>query len=479
MWRVEPHPTRLFPDTERCLRLLEAYASFFEAHAPVHVARAPGRLDVMGGIADYSGSLVLELPLACATLVAVQHMEQPVVTVQSTTGADVVGNAVVTVPLALLMPSHAPLDYAVAHTYLTSNPDTVWAAYVLGVLVVLQREYNVRFERGIRILIDCDVPIGKGVSSSAALEVATMQALCAICSLNMDGRTMAILCQKVENLIVGAPCGIMDQMTVACGEENALLALLCQPAELQPPVPLPADVTVWGLDSNIRHAVTGADYGAVRIGAFMGYRIIAEQMGLPVRQKSHELVEIDDAVWHGYLANMTPTVWETTCRSHVPVEMDGTTFLTKYGGFTDTVTHIDPRRTYAIRQPTAHPIYEHHRVQRFRTLLQVPIREECLIELGALMYQSHASYSACGLGSEGTDRLVELVREAGPAAHVYGAKITGGGSGGTVAILARRGADETIARIAAQYADEIHHPVTVLHGSSPGAIASGTLMFVP
>ena len=55
------------------------------------------------------------------------------------------------------------------------------------------------------------------------------------------------------------------------------------------------------------------------------------------------------------------------------------------------------------------------------------------------MYESHASYSACGLGSDGTDRLVQLVREAGPAAGLYGAKITGGGSGGTVAVLAAPG----------------------------------------
>ena len=74
--------------------------------------------------------------------------------------------------------------------------------------------------------------------------------------------------------------------------------------------------------------------------------------------------------------------------------------------------------------------------------------ESGLVEMGELMYGSHASYSACGLGSDGTDLLVELVRQAGPAAGLFGAKITGGGSGGTVAILGRSGAGAAVADIA-------------------------------
>src|SRR5439155_15401674 len=95
-------------------------------------------------------------------------------------------------------------------------------------------------------------------------------------------RELALLCQVVENRIVGAPCGVMDQMTAACGEENRLLALLCQPAELQGQVSLPEEIAVWGIDSGVRHSVAGADYGSVRTGAFMGYRIIADLAGIPV-----------------------------------------------------------------------------------------------------------------------------------------------------------------------------------------------------
>lgn len=306
-----------------------------------------------------------------------------------------------------------------------------------------------------------------------------MQALFALCDVRVAGRELALLCQKVENLVVGAPCGIMDQMTSACGEQDSLLALLCQPAELQEGIALPNELEVWGIDSGIRHAVTSADYGSVRIGAFMGYRIIADLAGLLVQTHDEQSVSIEDGRWRGYLANISPSVWERAYRDRLPNQINGATFLRQYQGSTDSVTRIDPTRTYAVRQPTAHPIYEHHRVRLFRALLARPVltEEDCSL-LGELMYQSHASYSACGLGSNGTDRLVELVRQAGPAANLYGAKITGGGSGGTVAVLARRGSQEQIERIAATYAQETGCAVDILGGSSPGAIAWGSQQLV-
>ncbi len=469
MWHIESSEPAVLPDVERFLDVLNAHADFFSSNTPLVLARAPGRLDVMGGIADYSGSLVLELPLAAATFVAIQPTSEAHVVLWSITEENREDAAVISLPLDVLFPDDKPLEYAEAHALLTTDPKSAWIAYVAGVLVLLHREHGVVFEHGLRIFVASDVPIGKGVSSSAALEVATMQAVCEVSGLHLERREIALLCQNVENYIVGAPCGIMDQMTAACGEQHSLLALLCQPAELQPAVTLPSEIEVWGIDSGIRHAVTGADYGSVRVGAFMGYRIVAEQARLTAHVQEQGHVLIDDLHWHGYLANITPSLWETTYREHVPVMLDGETFLTRYGGFTDPVTRVDPRRTYAVRQSTAHPIYEHARVKLFRDLLgEKNVSEEQLLRLGELMYQSHASYSACGLGSDGTDTLVELVRQAGPEAHLYGAKITGGGSGGTVAVLARRGSQEAIQRIASQYETKTAHRATVLGGSSPG-----------
>jgi L-arabinokinase len=476
MWQLEPPGAP--DDVARYCAALAGASDFFDTSAPVVIARAPGRLDLMGGIADYSGSLVLELPLALATVAGAQIDARRMITVRSASASELGVPSEVAVALDDLAPGGRALSYADARQLFAADGARHWAAYVIGVLVVLAHERGLVLDQGLRVLVRSDVPAGKGVSSSAAIEVVSMRALAELLGVTIDGRDLAILCQMVENLVVGAPCGVMDQMTSANGEADALLALLCQPAEIQGNVRLPADLEVWGIDSGIRHAVSGADYGSVRVGAFMGYRIIADLAGLAHRQAGGGLIEVDDPAWRGYLANIPPSLWETRFRDRLPQSITGAAFLERYGGFTDSVTRIEPARTYAVRTPTAHPIYEHQRVQLFRALLQADdgahVGDGPHVLLGELMYQSHASYGACGLGSEGTDRLVELVRAAGPAHGLYGAKITGGGSGGTVAVLARRGSEQDVRDVAAHYTAKSGRAALVIGGSSPGAVASGT-----
>jgi L-arabinokinase len=91
------------------------------------------------------------------------------------------------------------------------------------------------------------------------------------------------------------------------------------------------------------------------------------------------------------------------------------------------------------------------------------------------MYQSHASYSACGLGSPGTDKIVQLVREEGRAQGLYGARITGGGSGGTVAILGSADASPSVAGISERYRDATGYEPLVFSGTSNGAATFGSL----
>jgi len=479
MWQLEKaEGYSNLPDVARFIAHLnrpgQAWASFFEANPtkPIFVGRAPGRLDLMGGIADYSGSLVLELPLGVATFVAAQAIHQPVFKVVSINQPETGTSATVSLSLEELL---ACESYEQARQMLNRESGGEWAAYLAGIWLVLVKEGLATPAGGVKLLVYSEVPEGKGVSSSAALEVATLQALSGLFGLSLAGREAALLCQRVENLVVGAPCGVMDQMTSACGEAGKLLTLLCQPAELQPLTALPAQVEVWGIDSGLRHAVSGADYSSVRVGAFMGYRIIAELAGLAVTPVQPGRVKIEDKYWRGYLANITPSCWETLYRDRLPLTMSGAEFLARYAGITDAVTQVDTERTYAVRQPTAHPIYEHHRVRLFRHLLQCqPLEEETLTLLGELMYQSHASYSQCRLGSNGTDRLVELVRETGLAGGLYGAKITGGGSGGTVAVLSRQGQREVVEELARRYYQESGLTITpLLGGSSSGAINFG------
>jgi L-arabinokinase len=262
----------------------------------------------------------------------------------------------------------------------------------------------------------------------------------------------------------------MDQMTSALGRANQLLALHCQPAEVQGFVPLPDSLGVWGIDSGIRHAVSGSDYTSVRTGAFMGYRMIAAMANFDVTvTETSPVLQVDDPKWQGYLANLTPAEFEASYADKLPEQIEGAAFLDRYQGTTDPVTRVRRDRVYAIRQPTGHPIDEHARVNRFRELLALSLDEPTLIEMGELMYASHESYSACGLGSSGTDRLVAMVRAAGPAVGLFGAKITGGGSGGTVAVLGRKSAEGAVEEIAASYAKETGHEEYVFRGSSPGA----------
>ncbi len=444
----------------------------------VFIARAPGRLDVMGGIADYSGALVLQWPIHEATRVALLPWPERRLSITSVARRGVERHC--DVPLDLIADAHRSYDYVRA--WFAGDPARHWAAYVAGVFHVLSREHGVHFPNGAAILIESDVPEGKGVSSSAAIEAATMEAVVEAWRVSIEPRTRALRCQQVENLIVGAPCGVMDQMSSICGEAGSLMALLCQPAELQSTVRLPDGLGVWGIDSGIRHAVTGADYGAVRVGAFMGYRVLAALAGLrvmPGQRQGH--VQVDDPLWGGYLANVGGEAFRRF-EQDIPEALDGETFQARYHGTTDLVTSIDPARRYAIRTPTAHPIYEHERVTEWAGLLTASPSGAAAPDasrIGALMYESHASYSACGLGSDGTDRLVSLARAAGSARGIHGAKITGGGSGGTVALLADASAGETVRAIAREYAGETGRDAYVFEGTSPGAARIGAIRLDP
>lgn len=446
---------------------------FLEAGLPVFVARAPGRLDVMGGIADYSGSLVLQLPIAETAWAAIQPARDGEVLVASVDPRDVEN------PRLCRLSAHQwrelrGMDFDAAKKACASDRSTAWAAYILGPVLVLLRETRATVEGGLRIVIASRVPEGKGVSSSAAVEVATMRAMAALLNVEVRGEELARLCQVAENQIVGAPCGIMDQMTAALGRANELLALRCQPAIVEGYVPIPTEIGFWGIDSGIRHAVSGSDYTQVRCGAFMGYRIIAQLAGLRTVPASDVagVVQVDDPVWKGYLANLTVTEFRERFAAELPQQIRGRDFLARYDGTTDRVTRVDPDVVYAVYQPTLHPIEENARVYRFRELLEGPITRQVLEELGALMAAAHESYSACGLGSEGTDLLVKLVRDAGPSRGVYGAKITGGGSGGTVAVLGLTTAERTVEDIARQYSAITERPTYIFRGSSSGAMWS-------
>ena len=159
----------------------------------------------------------------------------------------------------------------------------------------------------------------------------------------------------------------------------------------------------------------------------------------------------------------------------MPEALDGEAFLARYQRHDRSRDRASiPRDAMPSGRRRRIPIDEHERVTEWARQLQTaaPSAAESRLRsrLGALMYESHASYSACGLGSDGTDRLVALAREAGAARGIYGAKITGGGSGGTVALLGgARPARRVRAHRPREYAGETGRDAYVFEGTSPGA----------
>ncbi|RAL50445.1 hypothetical protein DM860_016912 [Cuscuta australis] len=496
----------------------KAAAGLFNWEEDIFVARAPGRLDVMGGIADYSGSLVLQLPIKEACHVAVQtihpikqklwkhaqarqqakgHVLTPVLQIVSY-GSELSNRGpTFDMDLSDFLDGEEPISYEKAREYFSRDPSQRWAAYVAGTILVLMKELGIRFENSISMLVSSAVPEGKGVSSSASVEVASMSAIAAAHGLNISPRKLAILCQKVENHVVGAPCGVMDQMTSACGEANKLLAMICQPAEVLGLVDIPDHIRFWGIDSGIKHSVGGADYKSVRVGAFMGREIIKSIASTCLspssssnnganhdepEEYSMELLEAEGSL--DYLCNLSPHRYEALYGKMLPECMYGDVFLEKYVDHHDPVTVIDKTRNYGVKAAARHPIYENFRVQAFKALLTSATSDDQLTSLGELLYQCHYSYSACGLGSDGTDRLVQLVQEVqhGKASKsaegtLYGAKITGGGSGGTVCVIGRNSlrSSEKILEVQQRYKAATGYMPIVCEGSSPGAGKFGYL----
>lgn len=398
---------------------------------PFFEASAPGRLDVMGGIADYSGSLVLQMPIRETTHVRMALRDDYRCNLESEIKGE---RLTASIDYRDLLKDGA-VDFDFAREYFHKNKSIGWTAYVLGCVLILEQTYKIGF-RGADWRITSDVPLGKGVSSSAALEVATLKALGHAFEISFEGTTLPRLGQMAENLVVGAPCGLMDQLASCFGEPGKLLPIVCQPDKTGHPISIPRDISFVGIDSGIRHAVSDSSYTDVRSAAFMGYTIIARALGVTERQLEISLRTGDRTglPYDGYLSNIPASEFEKRFKSLLPETLSGEQFLAQYKFIIDPVTRIQPGTHYSVRQCTSHPVYENHRVQQFMESLTDASADSTVRKMGELMYESHASYSRCGLGSDRTDEMVELAKGWSDRG-ILGAKITGGGSGGTVCLL--------------------------------------------
>jgi galactokinase len=441
----------------------------FVPERPVWAARAPGRLDVMGGNVDYTGGMVLQGLLREAVWVAVQRRTDDAVRVLNP-GAAEFGWAI-----RIQLQSRELCDPESVRAHCEAREGSRWGSYVLGALYFLKRFHGC--EGGAEVFIASDLPPNRGVSSSAALEVATLKAAAAAWGIALDGVALATAGQWVENVVAGAACGIMDQAAIVLGRENHLLPMLCQPCQPFAPVTLPAGICIWGIDSMALRSTSGEAYESARAAAFMGYKLICQIEGIDVvPEKDAAIPRWRDARWNGYLSNLLVSEFHTRYEHRLPESLGGREFTKHAGRHIDPFTTIDPEREYPVRAAVRYATEENFRVQRVRSLLEAVAQDgaasslrSSLQRIGEIFGQSHRAYAECGLGAGACDELVARALNAG----LPGAKMTGGGGGGVVAVLGCSDDWPIVCSIAQGFGGQHGRMPHVFEGSSDGVDAFG------
>ena len=148
------------PDVLAFIKTIEKSGVFFNAASEICVTRAPGRLDVMGGIADYSGSLTLEMPIAEAAFCALQKQAARIINIVSLNAEENQRISHCSIALDDFEKDGKPIEYAEAFKLFRRDEKQSWAAYIAGAFLVLKREKGVNFANGARVLIDSKVPEG-------------------------------------------------------------------------------------------------------------------------------------------------------------------------------------------------------------------------------------------------------------------------------------------------------------------------------
>jgi galactokinase len=261
-----------------------------------------------------------------------------------------------------------------------------WSDYVFGVAVMLERAGH-RLS-GADMLVSGEVPMGAGLSSSAALGVATGYALVANSGLRLDRIELARLCQQAENEYVGTRCGIMDQFVSCCGRAGHALLLDCRSLEYRL-LALAADVSLVICNTGVRRELANVEYNKRRLECEAGVRSLAQHL------------------------------------PHVPALRDVTQEdLERHGG----------DLPEALYRRCRHVVSENARVLRAAAAL-----ERCdIVTFGALMGESHRSLrDDFEVSCAELDMLVDLAVE---TPGVFGARMTGGGFGGCTINLVRSAA---------------------------------------
>lgn len=327
-------------------------------------ADAPGRVNLIGEHTDYHQGFVLPSPIP------------------QRTRAHVVGRSDRTVRASSREAGRDRREFVIGAETVTHS----WIDYVQGITYALRSIAPAL--PGFDLRIESDVPLGSGLSSSAALEVSVLRALRQLFDLQFDDVELARLAQRAETEFVGAPVGIMDQMAASVGRVNEALFLDTRSLAFER-VPLPPAAELVVIDSGIKHEHASGEYATRRRESFEA----AAQLGVH------------------YLRDIT-------------VDQ-----LDLIGG-------LPPRLARRAR----HIVTENQRVLGAVAAL----RAGDLARAGTLFRASHASMRDDYETS--TPEIDRLVESGNADPDVFGARLTGGGFGGSVVILARAGAGAAVAR---------------------------------
>ena len=341
------------------------------------MCRAPGRVNLIGEHTDYNDGFVLPVAIDFFTWAATQVRHDLRLNISS-----------------LEFPNTVSL-------VLDGNlqPRRDWSDYVVGVLAELLKSSNQ--DNGADYLVHGEVPIGAGLSSSAALEVATGFAMLSSQQRPIDRTELALLCQRAENQFVGMRCGIMDQFISCHGKAGHALMLDCRSLEFEL-LPMPSHALVVICNTMVKHSLAAGEYNARREDCETGVRLLSQWL-LGVKALRDVSVE-----QFAHYSDLLPQVIAQRCR---------------------------------------HVITENERVQRAAAAL----KRGTLDEFGQLMAQSHRSLrDDYAVSCPELDIMVELAsRQSG----VFGSRMTGGGFGGcTVNMVEADAAEAFVDNVRAGYA---------------------------
>ena len=441
------------------------------------IASAPGRLDLMGGLAEYSGSSVANLPIGGRVWVAVESVEADEVSIHLALPGQTSRKPAdpVVIPLSkLFTPDGSPIDPEPARRLVDQqNSRETWCVFA-ALLEMFRSRVIPRLDHGgLAIAAGSTLTDVTCAAEDTALVAATVVALGGLQDITLDRDETPAFCQRVANNWLDLPIGISDAFCVLHGEPNTLREIECTSRSMVGSIRIPRQLTVIGLDCGVVHPDVMTKYVRARTASFMG-------LGLIDRIMRHE--GSGDSNLNGSLAQVSVADFVGRFRDRIPRKLKGSEYLQRFGETGDRLTQIDPKHVYKIRSRTEHHVYEHQRVRRFFECMRrvAPgsegLDEKALTDAGEFMYASHWSYGQrCGLGNIETDLLVNLIRKHGTGAGVYGAKITGRGCGGVVAVLmkATDQAREAIDTAVRAYESETKYKVTVLRSTASGAMING------